>query len=168
VRSPLWSRTSAKLTFKQTRRGAEVFAESARILVDACPGQAAAAYYQVHIFAQQIALLLGPPLESVREGNALGRLLHIDVPHVVASVWKWQIDRGHPAIGQLNAEIARDHANSLLKARMEADYRPHLQFSKERARLMLLHANVLTGGLSAEFAALEQAAKAGALSSPPQ
>jgi len=152
------------LTLAQVKQGLEVYAKAAQILVEECPGQAAArAYYQIHFVAQQVALLLGPPFESVRNGKAIGRLNHVDVPQVVSKVCERQIAGGQSLPTPLTADNAYAYADGLVKARMEADYRPYQAFSKERARTLLIYAGAIKALLlqEVEFARIQTKASQG-------
>ncbi len=154
---------AARLTsLGNVKRGVEVYRLAAKLLLDECPGQAAArAYYQVHSVAQHVALLIGPPLESVRDGARLGKLLHSDVVVVVEHVYKNRLKRGETIPLNTDFNAALNQADSLYKARMEADYRPHLPFSKERASKLLVQAHALTLMLTAEAEFIERNQKQG-------
>ena len=148
-------------SFGNVKRGVEVYRQAALALKDLCPGQSAArAYYQVHIVAEHIALLIGPPLESVRDGKRLGKLVHDDVARVVEMVFAEQAKRGLVVVPHLTVDTAFEYAESLHKARMEADYRPYLPFAKPRAQQLLVQAHTLTNMLLAEAEHIEQLRKA--------
>ncbi len=146
-----------RTTLKNIKRGVEEYRKAAILLLQGgCPGQAAArAYYQVHCVAQHIALLLGPPFESQRDGRPLGRLLHTDLTDVVARVWDRQGKRGAVVVPHLNLDAAHEYADALTKARMDADYRPYQAFSGEHARKLLLYADTLKIMLIAEAELIE-------------
>jgi len=80
---------------------------------------------------------------------------------VVEHVYKNRLKRGETIPLNTDFNAALNQADSLYKARMEADYRPHLPFSKERASKLLVQAHALTLMLTAEAEFIERNQKQG-------
>ncbi len=138
-------------TLAQVKIGSKMFETAAKLLKDQCPAIAAArAYYQAHHIAEHIALDVGPPLESVRDGKTTGELKHSDFRRAIVYIARTQIQRTQVLPGGMTLITAETYAEDLLKGRMEGDYRPYLPFSKDRAEKLILQAHALTLILIAE------------------
>ncbi len=141
-------------TLKQVKRSVAVFEGAADVLLEAgYAGQAVArAHYAVfalceHIAERQKESVLWPKDDS---GRPARRYRHSHVPVTVEAIVRKRQARVETGTYFMTAIQAYAEAKQLVLGRMEADYRPYLEISKEAAARRITASRTLCRLLTAQ------------------